>query len=82
MSNQCATYSPQELASFRAVFEEAIDSFSPMMLTTSNRLQVAQNILARAATGERDQSELGLAALANVNERSRYGGGAVANVRE
>jgi hypothetical protein len=46
-----------------------------MMLATSNGLQVAQNILARAATGERDPSELRLAALANVNERSRYGGG-------
>jgi len=39
-------------------------------------LQVVQNILARAATGERDQSELRLAALGNVNERSRYGVGA------
>jgi hypothetical protein len=51
-----------------------------MTLATSNRLQVAQNILARAATGERDPSpELRLTALANVkgvNERSRYGGGA------
>ena len=37
-----------------------------MMLTTSNRLQVAQNVLACAATGERDPIELGLAALANV----------------
>ena len=75
MSSQRVAYSPEELASFKAVFEEAIDSSSPMMLTTSNRLQVAQNILARAETSERDQSELGLAALANVNERSRYGGG-------
>jgi hypothetical protein len=71
MSSQRVAYSPEELASLKAVFEEAIDSFSPMMLTTSNRLQVAQNILARAATGERDQSELRLAALANVSERSR-----------
>jgi hypothetical protein len=75
MSSQSVAYSPEELASFRTVFEEAIDSCSPMMLTTSNRLQVAQNIFARAATGERDQSELQLAALANVSERSRYGDG-------
>ncbi|MBR0719681.1 hypothetical protein [Bradyrhizobium liaoningense] len=61
-----SNYSPEELASFRTVFEDAIASFSPMMLTTSNRLQVAQNILACAATGERDQSELRLTALANV----------------
>ena len=61
-----SNYSPEELASFRTVFEDAIASFSPTMLTTSNRLQVAQNILARAAVGERDQSELRLTALANV----------------
>jgi hypothetical protein len=51
-----------------------------MMLATSNGLQVAQNILARAATGEGDPSEPRLTALANVkgvNERSRYGGGAL-----
>jgi hypothetical protein len=70
-----ANFCPEELTNFRTVFEDAIGSFSPRMLTTSNRLQVAQNILARAATGERDQSELRLAALANVNERSRDGGG-------
>jgi hypothetical protein len=75
MISQRVAYSPEELASFRTVFNEAIDSFSPVMLATSNRLQVAQSILARVATGERDQSELRLAALANVNERSRYGGG-------
>jgi hypothetical protein len=72
---ELANFSPEELASFRTVFEDAIGSFSPRLLTTSNRLQVAQNILTRAATGERDQSELRLAAFANVNERSRYGGG-------
>lgn len=72
---ELVNFSPEELASFRTVFEDAIGSFSPRLLTTSSRLQVAQNILARAATGERDQSELRLAALANVNERSRDGGG-------
>jgi hypothetical protein len=34
-----------------------------MMVTTCDRLQIAQNILACAATGERDPIELGLAAL-------------------
>jgi hypothetical protein len=37
-----------------------------MMVTTCNRLQVAQNILACAATGERDPIELGIAALINA----------------
>jgi len=66
MSNRDVAYSPKELASFKTVFEAAIASLSPMMLTTSNRLQVAQNVLACAATGERDPIELGLTALANL----------------
>jgi hypothetical protein len=66
MSNQDVAYSPKELASFKTVFECAMTSLSPAMLTTRNRLQIAQNILARAATGERDPMELELAALANV----------------
>lgn len=59
-------YSPEELARFKTVFEAAIGSLSPRMLTISNRLQVAQNVLACAATGERDPIELRLAALVNV----------------
>lgn len=63
MSNRDIAYSPKELASFKTVFEDAIASLSPMIVTTCNRLQIAQNILACAATGERDPIELGLAAL-------------------
>jgi hypothetical protein len=59
-------YSQKELASFKAVFEDAIASLSPMMVTTCNRLQVAQSILACAANGERDPIELRLAALAKL----------------
>jgi hypothetical protein len=66
MSNRDVAYSPKELASFKTVFEAAIASLSPIMVTTFNRLQVAQNILACAATGERDPIKLGHAALANV----------------
>jgi hypothetical protein len=63
MSSRDVAYSPKELASFNTVFEAAIASLSPMMVATCNRLQIAQNILACAATGERDPIELGLAAL-------------------
>lgn len=66
MIDQDVAYSPDELAGFKAVFDEAIASLSPLMLTTSNRLQIAQNVLACAATGERDPIELGLAALARL----------------
>ncbi len=68
MANQEVLYSSNELAIFKAVFENAISSLSPSMLTTCNRLRVAQNILSCAAAGERDPIELGHAALSNVKE--------------
>jgi hypothetical protein len=63
MNNRDVAYSLKELASFKTVFEAAIASLSPMPVTTCNCLQIAQSILACAATGERDPIELGLAAL-------------------
>ena len=66
MIDQGVAYSPAELAGFKAVFNEAMASLAPRMLTTGNRLQIAQNVLACAATGERDPAELGLAALASL----------------
>lgn len=66
MIDQDVAYSPEELAGFKTVFDEAISSLSPLMLTTGNRLRIAQNVLACAATGERDPAELGLAALASL----------------
>lgn len=66
MIDQDVAYSPDELAGFKAVFDEAIASLSPLMLTTGTRLQIAQNVLACAATGERDPIELGLAAIARL----------------
>jgi hypothetical protein len=65
MIDQDVAYSPEELAGFKAVFDETIATLSPLMLTTANRLRIAQNVLACAATGERDPSELGLATLAS-----------------
>ena len=68
-----SNYSPEELASFRMVFEDAITSLSPRMLTISNRLQIAQNILGCAAAGEREKSKLRSTAIANVKGSSRDG---------
>jgi hypothetical protein len=72
MTDQDVAYSPEELAGFKTVFDEAIASLSPLMLTTSNRLQIAQSVLACAATGERDPVELGLAALASVKVAGKH----------
>ena len=66
MTNQEVLYSSKELTIFKTVFEDAISSLSPSMLARCDRLRVAQNILSRAAAGERDPIELGLAALSNV----------------
>lgn len=66
MIDQNVAYSPEELAGFKTVFDDAIASLSPLMLTTGNRLRIAQNVLACAATGERDAAELKLAALASL----------------
>lgn len=63
---QDVAYSPEELAGFKAVFDDALASLTPLLLTTGNRLKIAQNVLACAATGERDPAELGLAALASL----------------
>jgi len=71
MTNQEVLYSSNELAIFKTVFEDAIGSLSPSMLASCNRLQVAQNILSRAAAGERNPIELGLAALANVKVKEK-----------
>lgn len=72
MIDQDVAYSPEELAGFKEVFDEAIASLSPLMLTTNNRLQIAQNVLACAATGERDPVELGLAALTRLTDAGKH----------
>jgi len=58
------TYRPEELMFFRRVFEKALASLPEAMRTASNRSFMAQNLLACAATGERDPVELHLAAVA------------------
>ena len=41
MIDQNVAYSPEELAGFKTVFDDAIASLSPLMLTTGNRLRIA-----------------------------------------
>ena len=59
-------YSPDELMLFRRVFEKALASLPGAMRTDECRLRIAQNLLACAATGERDPVELRIAALADI----------------
>jgi hypothetical protein len=59
-------YDPEELALLGYIFDQAASSLPPTMSTPANRMQIAKNILIRAALGERDPVELELTALANL----------------
>lgn len=59
-------YTPDELMLFRRVFERALASLPEAKRTAENRSRMAQNLLACAATGERDPVELRFAALADL----------------
>jgi hypothetical protein len=62
-------YTPDELMLFRRIFESAVGSLPAAMRNSENRLRIARNVLACAATGERDPVELRIAALIDL-ERS------------
>jgi hypothetical protein len=66
LSDQSAVYYPEELSLLGEILDQAVQSLPPGMRTPQNRAAIAKNILARAATGERDPIELGLAALTNL----------------
>jgi hypothetical protein len=59
-------YGPEELSLLGHILDQAIESLPAAMRTPRTRMEIARNILARAATGERDPIELGLAATINL----------------
>ena len=59
-------YYPEDLTLLGRIFDQAIASVPAAMRTDANRTEIAKNILRRAAAGERDPIELGLAALTNL----------------
>ncbi|MEA2885717.1 MAG: hypothetical protein QOD11_77 [Bradyrhizobium sp.] len=61
-------YTREELMLFRRVFESAVASLPAQMRTDRNRSCMAYNLLACAATGERDPVELRVAALIDLQE--------------
>jgi hypothetical protein len=61
-------YTREELMLFRRVFESAMASLPAKMQTNRNRSCMAHNLLACAATGERDPVELRVAALIDLRE--------------
>ena len=66
LPDQSAVYYPEELSLLGQILDQAVQSLPLSMRTPQNRAAIAKNILACAATGERDQIELRLAALINL----------------
>jgi uncharacterized protein YecE (DUF72 family) len=63
LPDQSAVYYSEELSLLGQILDQALP---PSMRTPQNRAAIAKNILASAATGERDAIELRLAALINL----------------
>jgi hypothetical protein len=59
-------YDPEELSLLGHILDQAIESLPAAMRTPYTRTEIARNILARAATGERDPIELELAATIDL----------------
>jgi hypothetical protein len=57
---------PEDLSLLGDVFDQALASLPTTMRSRARRAEIARNILASAATGERDPIELELAATMNL----------------
>ena len=66
MPEQSAVYYPEELSLLGQILDQAVQSLPLSMRTPQNRAAIARSILACAAAGERDPTELRLAALINL----------------
>jgi hypothetical protein len=66
LPDQSAVYDPEELSLLGQILDQAVQSLPLSMRTPHNRTAIAENILACAATGERDPIKLRLAALINL----------------
>ena len=65
LRNRSVVYYPEELSLLGHILDQAVESLPTVMRTPCNQAEMARNILACAATGERDPIELELAALTN-----------------
>ena len=63
LTDECVVYDPDELALLGMVLDQVVESLPPNLRTPYNRNALATNILACAATGERDPDELRRAAF-------------------
>ena len=65
-TDQGAVYYPEDLSLLGEVLDQIVQSLPPKMRTRANLAEIAKNILACAATGQRDPLELELAAWINA----------------
>ena len=63
MESEGAVYLPEELSLLGKVLDQVVLSLPANLRTPHNRVEIARNILALAATGERDPDVLRRAAL-------------------
>jgi hypothetical protein len=66
LRERSVVYDPEELSLLGHILDQAIGSLPAAMRTPHNRTEIARNILARAATGERDPIELERAAALDM----------------
>jgi hypothetical protein len=59
-------FHPEELSLLGHIFDQAMESLPAAMRTPHTRTEIARNILARAAAGERDPIQLELAATIDL----------------
>jgi hypothetical protein len=65
-TDQGPVFCPEELSLLGEGLDRTMQSLPPKMRRHANLAEIAKNILACAATGERDSIELELAGLENV----------------
>src|SRR5258708_38215690 len=66
MLREGVIFNPEELSLLGGVFDQVFASLPRTMQTRANRAEIAKNILAAAATGERGPIELERAATMNL----------------
>ena len=66
LRDQSVVYFPEELSLLGDILDRVVESLPAAMRTPYNRVQIAKNLLACAATGERDRIELELAATIDL----------------
>src|SRR4029079_5791373 len=66
LRDQSVVYFPEQLSLLGDILDQVVESLPTAMRTPYNRVQIAKNLLACAATGERDRIELDMANIIDL----------------